>query len=327
MYGELIPLTSPEKWRQALAGLQHSFAHTWENSYAMNLTTGNDTFLYVYESERAKVVCPISERDYKGFKDIVTPYGFSGFTGRGEDDKFQQNWKNFAREKNYVCGYIGLNPVIDAQSYLDAADISTSNTLYVFHLKNSLIELFNNLSQNRKRQLKNFDFAQKNFVIDKARLTEFFLANYFDFFAQKEADFMTGFSVETLKFLLGLEQVLMIGYEENGEVKAVSVFSHTPYVADYLYNISVEEGRAYAVPLIWYAVHYFKSKQVSFLNLGGGVQPGDSIAQFKMRFGPDVYPLNAAKQVYNVETYAKLCIEKGLDPQDRQSYFPLYRKN
>ena len=74
-----ISLNSKKEWDEALKGINHSFAFTFENCHAMSLTTGFNTFLYCYEKEDVKIVCPLSERSYNGYTDIVTPYGFSGF--------------------------------------------------------------------------------------------------------------------------------------------------------------------------------------------------------------------------------------------------------
>ena len=35
-----IPLNSPAEWKNALRGVKHAFAHTWENCHAIGLTTG-----------------------------------------------------------------------------------------------------------------------------------------------------------------------------------------------------------------------------------------------------------------------------------------------
>jgi len=78
-----ISLGSPTEWKDALKGIKHAFAHTWENSHAMRLTTGFNTYLYCFESNHVRIVCPIAEREFEGHVDIVTPYGFSGFVGNG----------------------------------------------------------------------------------------------------------------------------------------------------------------------------------------------------------------------------------------------------
>ena len=39
------PLENQVMWISSLDGVKHSFAHTWENCYAMQITTGMNTFL------------------------------------------------------------------------------------------------------------------------------------------------------------------------------------------------------------------------------------------------------------------------------------------
>ncbi len=130
-----IPLESPSEWKEALKGIKHSFAHTWENCYAMHLTTGYKTYLYCFKKDNIKILCPIAEREYKGYKDIVTPYGFSGFIGSQEYSDFKNHWKEFVEEKNYVCGYISLNPVLQNSSYFSNEDYSSTASLYFIDLK------------------------------------------------------------------------------------------------------------------------------------------------------------------------------------------------
>jgi hypothetical protein len=62
------------------------------------------------------------------------------------------------------------------------------------------------------------------------------------------------------------------------------------------------------------------------LNLGGGIRPGDGVAQFKQRFGPKTLPLRSIKQVYQPETFSRLCGEVKADPNGRHDYFPPYRR-
>ena len=77
MNQKFIPLESRVEWQNALQGIKHAFAHTWENCYAMHLTTGFTTYLYCFEAENIRIVCPIAEREFQGYVDIVTPYGLS----------------------------------------------------------------------------------------------------------------------------------------------------------------------------------------------------------------------------------------------------------
>ncbi len=325
MKHELIPLSSPDLWKEALQDIPHAFGHTWENCYAMHLSTGLPTYLYQFKHGDAKVICPISERSFMGKIDIVTPYGFSGFTGNNNIYEFPLYWKKFAKERGYVCGYIGLNPLLIHSSYIDSESIHKHNILYFINLQYSVVELYKKLSNNRKRQLKNFHTIHDSITTDKTILIDFFLSNYHDFFAQRKASMIYNFSFETLSYLAGLDNVIAIGVFQNDQVEAVSLFAYTDYVGEYLFNVSLPQGQKYTVPLIWHAIHQLKALNIPFLNLGGGVSENDSIAQFKERFGAEKLDLTALKQVYNPADYEMLCKKRLQNVEYKSGYFPAYR--
>lgn len=319
-----IDINNQQDWREALQGIRHSFFHTWENCYAMYLSTGFKTYLYYCEGDNFKVVCPISERIFENYIDIVTPYGFSGFTGDGNFDQFPKFWNNFVEQKNYICGYIGLNPIFDSEFSFNLNEYRQYNNIYIIDLTLSYEQLFTNLSNNRKRQVKNW---QENiFKYNKKELIYFFIENYYDFMMRKNSAGVYNFSQETLRFLLGLDNVFMVGAGKPDKVEAVSVFAYSSYVGDFLFNVSVPDGQHHSVPLLWYAVNYLKSLQIPLFNLGGGVRENDSLAEFKERFGANKLPLRCLKQVYQPEIYEKLCAGVNANPKDMTGYFPAYRK-
>ena len=323
---ELIPLSSPERWNEALSGVPHSFAHTWESCFAMSRTTHYPTYLYCLEFNGTKIICPIAERMFQGHTDIVTPYGFSGFTGNGALENFPEIWKAFARANGYLCGYIGLNPFLRGSLFVDPKDLYSNNQLYAIDLTLSTEQLFSKLSTNRKRQLKHFSTNMGIYSTDKSQLKTFFLESYHAFFAKRHASSVYNFSQETLQCLVDLDNVFMVGVMRNEKVEAVSLFAYTEFVAEYLFNVSAPEGQEHTASLIWYAVQFLKEKQIPLLNLGGGVKDGDSIAQFKLRFGPDVVPLEAARQIYDAALYEKICSGLNIDPKGNNGYFPAYRQ-
>jgi hypothetical protein len=323
-----ISLESPSVWKEALKGIRHSFAHTWEHCYAMNLTTGYNTYLYCFEKDNVKIICPIAERKYKDdYTDIVTPYGFSGFTGNADYPEFRNYWKEFAKEKNYVCGYISLNPVLQNSSYFCGEDSFNTASLYFIDLELSLTELFENLDANRRRQIKNYRKIEASFVYDKKILKEFVTDNYYDFLKRINASSANYFNEKTLDFICSLENVFMVGVKENNKIEAVYIFGYTDYTGDCLFNISTVRGREYAPYLLWCGLKFFRSRKIPLMSLGGGSKTDDSIDKSKQRFGSYGLPFINLKQVYNPDVYAKLCNEKGLDGLDRTGYFPVYRKN
>ena len=323
---ELIPLSEPVKWKAALRDIPHAFGHTQESCYAMQLTTGYPTYLYVFQKDDVKIVCPLAERSYHGYTDVVTPYGFSGLTGNNNFPGFPRYWQNFLSEAGYVCGYIGLNPLLEKETYLPADDVYPYNTLYVLDLQLTISELFQRLSQNRRRQLKNFDSILPQFTTDKILLKDFFISRYHAFVAEKQAAPVYNFSRPTLSYLLDLDNVLLVGFVENGQVRAVSVFAYTTYTGEYLFNVSLPGAQDQTAALLWYGVKLLKSKNIPYLNLGGGVKAGDSLAQFKQRFGATALPLKCLKEVFKEPVYHQLCQKAQVDPADKEGYFPAYRR-
>lgn len=323
---DCIALDDPAAWRAALQGIKHAFAHTWENCYAMHLTTGYHTYLYTFEMENVRIVCPVAERPIGQYIDIVNPYGFAGFVGTGDCAEFPVYWQRFMRRQGYVCGYIGLNPVFANETYLDPAELYQSNAVYLIDLTRSLEELHHNLAKSRRAQLRNWEQFKENIVLEKSVVTTFFLDHYLDFFHDKNASSVYHFSDATLSFLTSLENLLIIGAGNAGTVEAVSVFVYTPHGGDYLFNISLPTGRQHAAPLLWYGIHELKSRGVPLLNLGGGVREEDGIAHFKERFGGEKLPLRALKQIYQPELYEQLCRQHNVDPTEMDGYFPAYRR-
>jgi hypothetical protein len=322
---ECIPLESPAAWKDALTGIRHAFAHTWESCYAMHLTTGFNTYLYYFEAEKVRIVCPVSERVLNGHIDIVTPYGFSGFVGNEDFPEFPFYWKEFVKKKGYVCGYISLNPLFENATYFELDDVCRSNSLYFLDLTLDEETLFSKLHRNRKRQFRSWEQVLSGLILNKHMLSEFFMANYHRFMRGLKASAIYNFTKETLAFLCGLENVFMVGAGESGKIEAVTMFANTAYAADSIFNVSLPEGRGHAARLLWSGLHHMKSRNVPVLNLGGGVREGDSVAQFKERFGARKAPFKCLKQVYEPAAYEAMCRMANADASDRTGYFPAYR--
>lgn len=323
---ECIPLDSPSKWRAALQGISHAFAHTWEHCYAMHLTTGLKTYLYCFEKDNVRIVCPFTERRFDGYVDIVKPFGFSGFVGNGDCPEFPYYWKEFAKQRTYICAYLGVNPIFENSTYFEQHEMYQYTSIYVLDLTLSSDKLYANLSKGRKAQLNKWNKILSNIVLDRSTVTDFFLYNYHDFMRSKNALSVYNFSRDTLSFLAGLDNVSIIGAQSSGKVVSVGFFTYTCDVADHYFNISLPEGRNHSAALVWYAVNYLKSLQIPILNLGGSYRENDGVAQFKQHFGSKKLPLKCIKQVFLPEIYEKLCRQVNVDPNDITGYFPPYRK-
>ena len=320
-----MPLDAPAEWGEALSRVRHAFAHTWENCYAMHLTTGFKTYLYCFEAENLRVVCPLAERKFQGYIDIVTPYGFSGFVGDGDCSGFRQRFTDFVKRQGYVCGYIALNPILENTTCLAHWETFQHNSIYVLDLTLGYNELYANLSTNRKRQLRDRAEIVSHTVSERDGLINFFLSNYSEFFRAKHASSVYHFSEDTLSYLLNLNNVFLVGARGPEGVEAVSVFAYTPYVGDFLFNVSLPRGRHHSAALLWHGLTRLKALKVPLLNLGGGISENDGVARFKQRFGGKRLALRCLKQVYQPEVYVELCRRANVDDTNMAGYFPAYR--
>jgi hypothetical protein len=319
-----IPLESPTDWRKALDGIKHAFAHTWENCHAMHLTTGFKTYLYCFQAENVRIVCPIAERSFERHLDIVTPYGYSGFVGTGDYPDFPKYWGEFVRGRRYVCGYIGLNPIFENKTYFEIDDLYSYNNIYVLDLGLSSEQLFSKISKNRRRDLEHWQRTSGHIVTDKDAVKAFFLANHSQFFHHKRATSAYDFGTATLESLFASDNVVVLGAARGNSVEAATMFTFTPDIADALLHVSLADERQHSAALLWHGANYLKSLGIPWLNLGGGVRGNDSLAWFKERFGGIKMPLDCLKQIYDRDVYASLCARAGSDPTNLAGYFPGY---
>ena len=318
-----IPLEARVEWENALVGIPHGFAHTWGHCRSVHLSSNLPTYLYCFEGGGVRVVCPLSERRFQGQPDIVTPYGFGGFAGTGDCPAFPAHWADFVAGEEYVCGYIGLNPLLQSDTYFDPRSAHADNSVFSLDLREPREQLFANLHANRKRQLREPLPPGTRIVWDAERLSAFFLDQYPGFMSRAGAAPIYRFSPATLSFLCSLDAVFLVGAEVGDRLEAVAVFGHTEHAADYLFGVALPAGRPHAARLLWCGIERLRSLGVPRLNLGGGARPNDGIAEFKRRFGAREVPLISLKQVYLPEAFERLCRAAGAEP-GTTGYFPAY---
>jgi hypothetical protein len=325
VHHELIPLDRAVEWEAALHHIRHAFGHTWGSCRAMQLSTGMKVYLYRFRGGDATILCPIAERTFLGHTDIVTPYGFSGFVGTGVHAEFPTLWKEFAREQGWVCGYIGLNPILQRGTDYDEADVYEQGDVYVLDLSEEESDLLANFSRNRRRQLRDWVRSGSRIISDRRTLVEFVLREHEQFFRSRGAAAVYRFSQETWLSLFELPNVLAFGATSGDSLAAVTLFAFTPTIGESLFNISIGDGVSLSTPLLWHGALSLRSLGVRFLNLGGGIRPHDGVARFKERFGGRALPLRSLRQVYDAVVFERLCRKTNVDPQIRAGYFPGYR--
>ena len=153
-----------------------------------------------------------------------------------------------------MCGYIGLNPLFFEAEGFDPEEVHVHNRLYVMDLLRPREEIVRGLSQNRRRQLRDWPSVAATLNHDRGELTAFLLANYAAFFTRKQAGSATRFTAATMLAVAELEDVFMVGAGDGRRLESVAVFGYTTHAADLLFNISVPGGERHAVHLMWAGV-------------------------------------------------------------------------
>jgi hypothetical protein len=324
-----IGLHSQTDWTAALASIPHTFAHTWDYCAAMQASASGAVWLYEVETDAGRVVCPLVERSFGGAVDVVTPYGFSGFVSQDPVDgpTVSTAFRRSASERGYVSGYLVQNPALASSIRFPPTETSQDKSVYVWDLGPPVEALYADLHANRRRQLRDHERVASRLVTDRGRLAAFLIDSHPDFFTRRQATSTHGLTAASISRLARLDNVHIVGVEDDGQLTAASMFGHAPSGGDYLYNVSTPAGREHSAALVWSGALHLKSMGVPHLNLGGGLVEGDGIADFKRRFGARRLPAPVLKQVYDGSAYVDLCRRVGVDPNDRAGYFPAYRRS
>lgn len=328
MNHRLIPLADPEEWSAALESIPHPPAHTHGHVSAFAASSPDPTFLYVCadDDQVPIVACPLSIRGDVGAADVYTPYGFGGFAARRPHPAFADDWRMFAVEQGWVAAYVMQHPLLTADLGHPEASLDAGTTCYVLDLTRSPEGVLAAMSARRRQQLTAWARTPADLTTDRQELCGFFEREADRFFAARDAASLYRFRPDTWHLLLRSPVAWSIGVREAGSIVAASVFTEHDGYVEYLFGMSVDGAGRYSAPLIWEAVTHFSPLGASTLNLGGGVRPGDGVAEFKRRFGADEIPAPRLCLVFDPAAFTELSRAAGVEPTT-DGFFPPYRRS
>ncbi|EKD71932.1 MAG: hypothetical protein ACD_46C00059G0001, partial [uncultured bacterium] len=197
---------------------------------------------------------------------------------------------------------------------------NTANPVYMLDLTQSTDLLLKKLSKVHRYELRQWEISSANLITDKSRLLTGLFDLYRKTLSRVNASALYYFQTETLSHLVESKNTIAIGVITQGKLEAISLFLHTPYIADYFINASTIDGRRHARGLLWTGIEMLKQLSIPSLNLGGGIKPNDNLDKYKRRFGGVLYSSPVLKQIYNQEKFDMLC--KKI--YDHHNYFPPY---
>lgn len=323
-----IPLAERGPWLAALEGIDHGFAHRPEYSAATAHASGHEPGLWAWQGRQGRAICALGRRPAPGGGfDIATPLGFGGFAIEGSTDGLVADWTRFWREAGALDAYVQLSPArlaTDWQSLLggEGVDLRGSRECWLWDLRPSPAELLAGMHANHRRFLQQWLESPPVLAEDADELRPAFLRLYADFVEARDVGAYYRFKAASLVELDAAPGVHWLGARDAaGEIEAVVVFLRQGACADLFLATSTPEGRRHSRGLYWSAALRLRERGVATINLGGGIVDGDSLAQFKRRFGATSRPTLALRQVFDPPGFARACASARVDP-DAAGRFP-----
>jgi hypothetical protein len=322
---ELIPLSDGIRWQQAVDRVDCSIWHSLQVCRALKTATAGELYLYHYVDHLAEVVCPLLVRTFAGREDITTPAGFSGVVGNGHSPRFPSEWRHFCETKGWVCGFVGLHPLLNYLPFVPEDELRFERTIYTWQLPDDDNAMLGQLSSNRRRQIKRWLSSGAWLSRDEDQMAAFLHNEAPRFFRDRHASDSYILPSGAWAGLLSSRNVFGLGAVVDGEMVGVSIFGFAGGLGEYLFNISKPKGQFASAPLLWEGALALRRHGAVVLNLGGGIREGDSLGEFKRRFGAHQVRQPCLKQIFDTEGYLALCRQTGSDSAIGQDYFPPYR--
>lgn len=314
----VVTVNEPQRWEaeHSQGGLP---SQSWTYAWGLE-ASGIEPRLAVVKAGGARMLVPFFERDWRGTVDVATYVGLSGVSLSSPSRAPLARWREYATEQGWVAGYLQLAVDMELPPGIDD-ELGTSNEVFVIDLDGDMLAQSSETVRQKVRRAERLGTVAVN---DRAAVADALKRLYPVAMRRLGVRTVNAFPLEALDRWVTAVDCVALGAQLGDEIEAVSLFFFAGDSAEYHLNASTESGRDLAAWLIWQAAGRLRENGVTSLNLGGGVQPGDGVYQFKERFHGRLQPLRALRQVYDPVAYTRLCRASGV-PAEASDRFPAYR--
>jgi hypothetical protein len=327
----LIALADRAQWCAEVESMAHGFGHRPEYAAAAAQLSGLETVLWSYRGERGRALCVLALREAPGGFDIVTPLGFAGFALEGEVPGLAGAWSEDWRARGAIAAFVQLSPFDSPQAWqarLGALSqwLRPSPDCWVWDLRPEPSQLFAAMAKKHRQLLQKWLREGTEPVRDQDELRAAFPALYADFLRRQPMPAVYHYDADALAQLEAAPGVHYVGARgEDGAIEAITIFLHSGTQGEGFLNAATPLGRRHSRGLYWQAMLDLRAAGVHDLNIGGGILPGDGLAEFKQRLGTRRAPTLALKQVFDDGRYRQACVSVGVEPTT-EGYFPAWRR-
>lgn len=326
---QIIETSEKETWERVLNSFDATYYHSWKYCSELAKSQEKGVSLLVATDSLSKKTVAISTFSIRLFNkdtiDAYTPYGYGGLiVSKINKQEFENELLAFLKTKGFTTYYIQQHPLYDDLELFKIYR-KTINDVFIWDIARDNKELWSGLSKGHKYEIKKVD-KRNDFVIseDVPSTFERFYDLYNKNLQRVDASDVYFFSKNFLYELSNDSKTIYLASKINGQVEAVTLFLNNGDISEYFISAASSEGINHTRKLIWQTVSKLKDMNFNSVNLGGGVQKRDFLAQFKSRFGAKESSLQVIQLVVNIENYKKqMC---GRNYSDIK-YFPAYWKN
>jgi hypothetical protein len=313
---QVVSLDDKPRW-DALHSRSGIPSHSWAFSHALSYSQVSPQLASV-QVEADALIFPFYQRRWQEQIDVCTILSVSGAVMRSARQECLSAWSEFAAAEGWVACYLQFEPETDMSGIAEAIP---GNRVFLLDLSES--NFLARTSQIVRRKVRRAEKLGVEFVEDRHELAAAGRRLYSETMARSGAFAHYTFSESTLASWILDPGSLAIGAARRSQIEAIATFPFMGPRAEYHIGAASAGGRELTAWLLWQGIQRLRELGVKSLNFGGGVRPHDGVYQFKEKFGGPSLALHAVKQIYQPETYRRLCSEANV-PADT-AWFPAYR--
>jgi hypothetical protein len=294
-------------------------SQSWGYADALRLS-GFDPHLAVIHAGGSRMLMPFFERAWKGHTDVATTPGLSGASMSGASAAPLELWREHARERGWVAGYIQLAVSAAPEGLGPADELVATNDVFLIDLRGDRHPL-RSASRTVRDKVRKADAQGTDLIDDRDALAEALVELYPA--TMRRGGGTPPFAAETLAGWARDPTSLVLGAKLGHSIEAALVVCVAGTQSEAHVVGTTESGRELATWLYSQAIAKLRERGIETWNFGGGVRRGDGLHRYKERWGASAHPLRAVRQIYDAPLYDQLCEQAGV-PRTI-SWFPAYR--
>ena len=231
---------------------------------------------------------------------------------------------------NVTTTFIPIMTTIDPSDILSVSSYNIykkRNRSYILDLSKPLEFIKKNISS-RKQTFLNKSLDNSRFFVADLKERKLFPDMFISFMKQVGSSKSSIFSIEYINKIIFSPNVLILGIKIDDKIELMHLIglSKDKLTADFVFAASTIKGYKAGTMLVWEEIKFLKSKNVRRFHLGGGINEGDGIDEFKRQMGGQLMYNGGFKLIINDKLYNQELIH-SMNNFDDQSFFPIYLKN